>query len=38
VVVALVHPDCWISGREILAKLGGIRPDWKMETVCLELT
>jgi hypothetical protein len=32
-VLALVHP-----GRDILAKLGSIRPGWQMHDKCLELT
>jgi len=38
IVLTLVHPDCRISGRDILAKLGSIRPGWQMDDECLELT
>ena len=38
VALALVHPDRRLSGRDILAKLGGIRPGWQMDSMCLELT
>jgi hypothetical protein len=38
VALALVHPDHCLSGRDILAKLGGIRPGWQMDGLCLELT
>jgi len=38
IALALVHPDRRISGRDILAKLGSIRPGWQMDDECLELT
>ena len=38
IALALVHPDRCISGRDILAKLGSIRPGWQMDDECLELT